>query len=470
MYIKIEAACAGARAVWGIFMKRIIDYHLLEWKSRHNRKPLLLRGARQVGKTHAVRELGKTFKHFVEVNLELDQVAKDIIERDMDPHRIVRQLFEHKQKQIIPGSTLLFFDEIQNSSTTITTLRYFYELMPELHVIAAGSLLDFAIEQVGVPVGRVSTFYMYPMSFLEFLVAHGYGGWAKLIIERAVSDEPLSEPHHQKLLDMVGEYLAIGGMPEAVNEWVSKSKSRTAKVVHTELLFNYEQDFGKYAKRHQIKYLGLIFNKTGEQLGGKFMFSRVGEYKKRELDEPLELLQRAGLLYKIMASSGQGIPVGAHIKANDFKVIFLDVGLTQALLKLDITPWFAAPLTAFVNKGALVEAFVGQEILAYSDPISKESLFYWRKDERASHAEIDYLVQLKEKVVPIEVKAGKSKRIKSMQIFLDSHPNSVYGLRFSTDQYGVYNSVYSYPLYAIAKPFLDDSEDLHAALKYLVKK
>lgn len=450
-------------------MKRIVDHYLQEWKNRNNRKPLLLRGARQVGKTHAMRELGKSFPNFVEINLEFNVAAKNIVEKDLDPQRIIRQLSELLQKDIVPGSTLLFFDEIQNTPQAITALRYFYETMPELHVAAAGSLLDFAIEQVGLPVGRISTIYMYPMSFLEFLVALGHHKWAELIIEREVSD-PLNEPLHAILLNVVGEYLAIGGMPEAVNQWVQTKTSRTAKIVHSDLIYNYQQDFGKYAKKHQIKYLNLLFQKAIDQLANKFMYNRVGEYKKRELEPALELLEKAGLVYKVTRSSGQGIPIGAQVDLDDFKIIFLDIGLSQALLKLDISSWFIDPLNAFVNKGELVEAFVGQEILAYSDPIAKENLFYWRRENRSSEAEIDYLVQIKDQVVPIEVKAGQSKRIKSMQIFLDSHLNCSYGLRFSADNYSTYQKIVSYPLYAVSKPFVDATPTLRDALKFLIKE
>lgn len=449
-------------------MKRIVDHYLQEWKNRDSRKPLLLRGARQVGKTHAIRELGKSFRNFVEINLESNAAARSIVEKDMDPQRITRQLSELLQKDIVPGSTLLFFDEIQNIPQAIIALRYFYETMPDLHVAAAGSLLDFAIEQVGLPVGRISTLYMYPMSFLEFLVALGDYKWAELIIERGV-DEPMSAPLHAQLLNTVGEYLAIGGMPEAVNQWIKTKTSRSAKIVHSDLIYNYQQDFGKYAKKHQLKYLDILFQKAIEQLANKFMYSRIGEYKKRELEPALELLEKAGLLYKVIKSSGQGIPIGAQADLDDFKIIFLDTGLTQALLKLDITPWFIDPINVFVNKGELVEAFVGQEILAYSDPVAKENLFYWRRENRGSEAEVDYLVQIKDQVVPIDVKAGQSKRIKSMQIFLDSHPHCSCGLRFSSDNYSTYQKIVSYPLYAVVKPFVDASSTLQEVLKKLVE-
>jgi len=450
-------------------MKRIIDSFLLEWKNRSNRKPLLLRGARQVGKTYSMRTLGETFTTFIEVNLEANAAVKEIIEQDMDPIRIIRQLSELLQVDIVPGSTLLFFDEIQVSPQAITTLRYFFEQIPDLHVAAAGSLLDFAIDQVGIPVGRVSSLYMYPVSFLEFIAALGHHKWIKLIIDHNLK-EPLNVAVHKKLLSLIGQYLAIGGMPEAVNVWVSTKKSRAAKIVHSDLIFNYQQDFGKYAKKHQTKYLNLLFQKAVDQIGNKFMYSRVGEYQKRELEPALELLEKAGLLYKIICSSGQGVPLGAQAKLNDFKVLFLDIGLTQALLKLDIVPWLLNPETTFINSGQIVEAFIGQELLAYSDPIAKESLFYWRRQKRASQAEIDYLIQVHDQVVPVEVKAGASKRIKSMQMYLESHSNSKYGIRFSSDNYSKYKNIKNYPLYAVAKPFISISEILQKALLHLAKE
>ncbi len=449
-------------------MKRTIDYFLLEWKQRKKRKPLLLRGARQVGKTHALRELGKTFPQLIEINLETDATARNIIEKDMDPHRIVQHLSELFQTSIIPGETLLFFDEIQNTPQCILTLRYFYELMPELHVVAAGSLLDFAIEQVGIPVGRISSLYMYPLSFLEFLVASGHKKWAELIMNHK-ADTLFNEPVHEKLLTLLGKYLAIGGMPESVNEWISTKTSRASKTVQSDLLFTYRQDFGKYAKKHQIKYLNLIFQKAIDQLSKKFMYTRIGEYKKRELEPALELLEMAGLLYRVVRTSGQGIPLGAQADLDDFKIIFLDVGLSQALLKLDLSSWLLNPTTMFVNKGEIVKAFVGQEILAYSDPVDKEGLFYWRRENRSSQAEVDYLVQIYDQVVPIEVKAGLSKRIKSLQIFLDSHTNSKYGLRFTAENFSISQTIRSYPLYAVAKPFCDMSETVQKALTHLVE-
>lgn len=449
-------------------MKRTIDHFLLEWKNEsYNRKPLLLRGARQVGKTHAARELGKTFSNFVEINLESSEYLRNIFTQDHDPKRIVFQLSEYLQTDIISGSTLLFIDEIQIVPSAVITLRYFYEIMPDLHVIAAGSLLDFAIEKVGIPVGRVSSLYMYPMSFLEFLVALGHNKWAQTILNHP-QNEPLFDALHSNLLNLVGTYLAVGGMPASVNAWIQTQQSRQVKRVHSDLLVSYQQDFNKYASKHQIKYLDALFHHALSQLSRKFMYSRVEEYQKRELEPALELLQKAGLVHPVIRSSGQGIPLGAGAELNDFKIIFLDVGLSQASLNLDITSWFLEPLKAFVNKGEIVEAFIGQEILAYTDPIAKSHLFYWRRSERNSQAEVDYLIQIQENVVPIEVKSGEGSTLKSMHLFLENRSPSQYGIRFSTQNYSTYEKIRSYPLYSVAKVFFDTNDIVHEALMNLV--
>jgi predicted AAA+ superfamily ATPase len=446
-------------------MKRLIDHFLREWKNGSERKPLLLRGARQVGKTHAVRELGKSFSNFVEINLETNREARNIFEKDLNIERIVRQLSELLDTDLEPGTTLLFLDEVQQVPQTVIALRYFYELMPDLHVIAAGSFLDFAIEKVGAPVGRITQLYMYPLSFFEFLVALGHERWAKAII----SQPPIFEQLHEKLIEIVCMYLAIGGMPAAVNAWRKNSISREVKKAHADLLNTYVQDFDTYARKRQIKYLSLVFNSATEQLSRKFMYSRIDDYRKRELEPAIELLEKAGIINRVYKNDGQGIPIGAGVDLSDFKIIFLDVGLTKALLRYDISTWLLNPLETFVNKGELVEAFVGQELLAYSDPIDRSKLYYWRNVQGDKSAEVDYLIQSRNEIVPIEVKAGGSVRLVSMHRFLESHSRSTHGIRFWTEQESAENAIHSYPLYSIAKPLLEHNEYLKEALESLVR-
>jgi len=450
-------------------MKRLIDYHLRVWKESPLRQPLLLRGARQVGKTYAVRELGKTFSSFVEINFESNKKAKTIFDTDLDPHRILREISALTDKEIIPGQTLLFLDEIQTIPDAILALRYFYEIMPELHVIAAGSLLDFAIEQVGVPVGRVQFLYMYPMSFIEFLSALGHNIIIKEILAHPVERE-MSGVIHDKILGLLGSYLAIGGMPQAVACWKNMQNLHACSQIPHTLVAAYQYDFIKYGKSHQIKYLDVLFSHIPQQLGKKFKYSLVGDFRKRELEPCLDLLVTAGVVHRVMHTDAHGIPLGAQADLDTFKVIFIDVGLSQFVLDLKTGDWLLNPLEVFINKGMLAESFVGQELIAYEHPMKKSKLYYWKRDARGSEAEVDYVIQHERQIIPIEVKSGKGKTLRSTQTFLESHHESPYGIRFSTNNYSVHEKIYSYPLYAIAKVFVDGDKDVKASINFLISQ
>lgn len=447
-------------------MKRLIDYHLLNWKNSSHRKSLLIRGARQVGKTYAVRNLGKLFDDFAEFNLEkMQNELTPIFEASLDPQKIIKELSIISGKQIIPGRTLLFFDEIQAIPRAILALRYFYEELPTLHVIGAGSLLDFAIEQVGLPVGRVQSLYMYPVSFIEFLGAFGQ----QLLIQEIMNRDPhsiLSDVVHNKLLSLVGEYLGLGGMPEVIQLWL-EGKYVECFAVHQIIIDAYRQDFSKYAKKHQIRYLELLFKHIPNQLGKKFKFSELGEYRKRELSPALELLDTARVVHFIHRTAAQGIPLGAQQYLEDFKIILLDVALSQVMLgekkgetsRETLGLWFLKAAHEFINKGTIIEAFVGQELIAYANPFYDEQLYYWHKDVKGSEAEVDYVVQQGEYIIPIEVKDGKGTTLRSMNAFLELHQHCPYGIRFSTQNYSMYEKIHSYPLYAIA-PFALYNKDV----------
>ncbi len=448
-------------------MNRIIDYFLQEWKHKDDRKSLLLRGARQVGKTHAIRKLGATYANFVEINFEAHPVARTIFDKDLDCKRIVRDLNLQFGCEIIPGKTLLFLDECQISLQAIVALRYFYETMPELHVIAAGSLLDFAINEIGVSVGRVEFLYMYPVSFIEYLAATNKAAISYILNYDAQEQQP--EHLHHKFLQEVAVYCAIGGMPHPLQEWINKQNSRQLQDNLSLILDSYRQDFGKYATKFQIKYVQALFEQIPRQLGGKFKYTLVdGDFRKRDLAPALDLLVTAGVAHKVTYSCAQGIPIGADGNTSDYKVIFLDLGLTQAELGLDIIEWILHPEQAFINKGALMESFVGQELLAYALPSRKHALYYWHKESKADQAEIDYVVQLAGRIIPIEVKAGKGKTLQSLQSFLKKHPDCPYGLRFSGNNYSDYQSIRSYPLYAIAQVMTQHDEQMRKAILHLV--
>lgn len=447
-------------------MNRLINYYLRQWKHSIHRKALLIRGARQVGKTYAVRDFGKSFDGYVEINLEKQREAHQIFQGDLNPKEMLQKLSLVVDQKIIPGQTLLFLDEIQIVPRALTALRYFYEEMPELHIIAAGSLLDFAVEKEGIPVGRVQSLYMYPLSFIEFLAAMD----KKLLVEEIYShtlDSEMSVPVHKKLLKLVAEYLVLGGMPEVVQCWKSVQDAKECTALQNTILDTYQQDFGKYAKARQIDFLEILFREVPRQLGHRFKYSTIGnDFRKRDLAPALKLLETAGLVHPVYHSSGQGIPIGAQSDPEDFKTIFLDIGLSQALLGLDLAQWFLDPLGELVNKGPLIESFVGQELLAYGNPHKNEQLYYWHRETRTSQAEIDYAIQCGQVILPIEVKGGSGNSLKSLHIFLETHSHSPYGIRFSTHNYSRYEKVHSYPLYAVIKAASGNS-DLQSALQGL---
>jgi len=453
-------------------MKRFIDYFLRNWKTSPLRKPLLLHGARQVGKTYSVREFGKTFPSFVELNLEFVPEAREIFERTLDPKLLIQKIFALTEKPIIPGQTLLFIDEIQQVPNAIIALRYFYEMMPELHVIAAGSLVDFAIQKVGVPVGRVSSMYMYPLSFIEFLSAMGAQGTIQTILSHGI-DQEIEEVFHRKFFDYLGAYLAIGGMPQAVacfaTSWKESDQGAYSMHICSEvlqtLISTYRQDFEKYAERYQIKYLNVLFTAISHQLGRKFKYSDIeGDYRKRELAPCLDLLLTAGIAHQVVHTSAQGAPLGAQADLHTFKLLLIDVALSQFVLNFKTGKWLFNPFEVFVNKGEIVEAFVGQELLAYELPMRKAQLYYWQSEVRGGEAEIDYVIQQESSIIPLEVKSGKGTALRSMRLFLEKHPQSPYGVRFSTNNYSCYENIHSYPLYAVAKVAAADDEDIKQAL------
>lgn len=441
-------------------MKRLIDYHLKKWIADPSRKPILLHGARQVGKTHAVESLSTSFTSFVEINFELQPQAAKIFEQDLDPNRLIRDLSLHADQKIIPGKTLLFLDEIQGVPKAIVALRYFYEKIPSLHVIAAGSLIDFAIESIGIPVGRVTSLYMYPMSFIEFLYALD----KKLLIEEILNhsiDQPMNEMLHDRLLGYLGEYLAIGGMPEVVKAWRDSQDPFRCQEVHQDLINAYRQDFKKYAKKHQIKYVELLFNRIPRLLGKQIVFKQISDtYRKRELSPALELLITADIVHPVIHSSGNATPLGGEAKPERFKLIFLDIALAQAILGLDLKAWFLNPKEHLVNKGAITESFVGQEFLAYSNPRAESDLYYWHRQARGSQSEVDYLLQKQQTIYPVEVKSGPGGTLRSLRTFMESRKNVKEGLRLSIHNYSIYDHIISYPLYAIAKIFSEDNPAL----------
>jgi len=336
---------------------------------------------------------------------------------------------------------------VQAAPNVILALRYFFEEIPALHVLAAGSLLDFALEKVGMPVGRVSMLYIYPLSFLEFLSATGNARFVAPILR----GERFSDVIHDEVMQLLSHYLVIGGMPEAVMEWCHSKNPTKSVEAQRQLIETYRQDFPKYSKKHQIKYVETLFNQIPHFLGEQFKYSSVhGEYKKRELAPSLDLLCHANVVHKVTHSAGNGAPLGAEINFEWFKTIFVDVGMAQAILGLDLTQWLLSRDKDLVNRSPLAEAFVGQELLCYSNPKWKNELYFWKRESGGALAEVDYLFDNQGEIIPIEVKSGQGSTLRSMHQFLLQHPKSQKGIRFCSSNYSILEKIDSRPLYAVA--------------------
>ena len=409
-----------------MYYKRIIDRYLSEWAARPNHKPVLLRGARQVGKSTAVQHLGESFKHYVEINLEKQSAYKDLFNKDLDVKRIVPQLAAMSGIPIVPNETLLFIDEIQESREAVMALRYFKEDMPDLHVIAAGSLLEFVLDDIPTfGVGRIHSMYMFPMTFDEFLMANG----EQLLMEargQAHADAPLPTPLHDKLVGLIRIFMLVGGMPEAVAKWVETHDFLQCQEVQDDIITGYEADFPKYRKKVNPQLMMATMKSAATQATKKFVFSRVtGEYKTFEVKKALDLLVKAGILIPVTHTSGNGLPLGDEADEGIRKLLLLDTGLMLRLLNMTMgdtsaitTQILTASAADLVNKGPMAEMLAGLELLHYLTPNLHHDLYYWVRQAKNSTAEIDYLLSRDLKVLPFEVKAGVQGGMRSLWDFM----------------------------------------------------
>lgn len=409
-----------------MYYKRIIDKYLHEWAIRKEHKPLLLRGARQTGKSTAVRHFGEQFDNYVEINFEKDAKYKSVFEKDLDVNRIVSTLSVMLNRRIIPEKTLLFFDEIQECPKAIMALRFFKEDMAGLHVIAAGSLLEFAVDELPTfGVGRVHSMYMYPMTFDEFLLANG----EDLLIEarnQASKKNPLPIELHNKIIDELRTFMLVGGMPESVAKWVETHDYLQCQEVQDDILTGYEDDFPKYSKRIDPILLRNTMRSVAIQATTKFIYTQVqGDYKSSDVKKALDLLTKAGIVIPIVHTSGNGLPLGDETNHNIRKMLLLDTGLLLRLLNMtmgDNTELSTHILTAsaadLVNKGTIAEMLAGLEILHYLSPNLRHEMYYWVRQSKNSLAEIDYLQPINSHVIPIEVKASVQGGMKSLWEFM----------------------------------------------------
>lgn len=442
------------------YYKRQIDNELLLWKESPLRKPLLIRGARQVGKSSAVQELGKTFQYYVEINLEKQPSLKALFTEDVDVHKTCERLSAAVSTPIIPSQTLLFIDEIQNCEPAIMSLRYFKENYPELHVIAAGSLLEFTLNEIpSFAVGRIRSLYMYPFSFDEFLTAQGLD--LQLEAKRkATADEPLFETTHRLLCDQLRTFFLVGGMPEAVANWIENHDHISVQRIHRDILDTYQDDFAKYKKRVSPDLLRQVLRSVALQAGGKFVFSQVAtDMSAYKVKEALRLLGLAGLAIPVTRSDANGLPLGAEADTSYQKYLFLDIGLMLTLLSTPATDILLTNDTDIINKGSVTEVFAGLELVKYSDCFQKPELYFWLNKSKNANAEVDYLLPRAGKVLPVEVKAGTKGSMQSLYLFM-AKKGLVKAVRTSMEnfqQYGYNDTINTatrqinvVPLYALS--------------------
>lgn len=442
------------------YLKRHIDSQLLEWKNSSRRKPLLIRGARQVGKSTAVRQLGKTFKYFVEVNLEKQPTLRQLFTEDIDVRKTCDKLSGTLSVPIEAGKTLLFIDEIQVSKEAIMSLRYFKEDYPDLHVIAAGSLLEFALEELpSFAVGRIRSLYMYPFSFDEFLLAQGLD----LLVDfkkKADSKNPLPAKAHNDLVDQLRSYMIVGGMPSAVTEWVETKSYIEVSHVHTDIIDTYQDDFSKYKGRVSPVLLRQVLRSVAQQAGTKFTYSLASkDMPSRNVKDALYLLQLAGLVTPTTHSDATGVPLGAETNDSYRKYLFFDIGIMQTMLDIPAKDILLASEIDLVNKGASAEMLAGLEVQKYQDCFQKSELYYWQNMSKNGNAEVDYLLVRSGKVLPLEVKANTKGSMQSLWLFMRKR-NLENAIRTSLENFGSFvyedsetnakRNVEVLPLYALS--------------------
>jgi uncharacterized protein len=433
-----------------MIISRKIDQILIDWKTQTNRKPLLLRGARQVGKSTAVQVLAKHFEYFVEINFESQIEVHAFFKGNLDPNSICENLSLYFDTPIVEGKTLLFFDEIQACLPAISSLRFFYEKLPALHLISAGSLLEFALEELpSFGVGRVRSVFIYPFSFDEFLEAMGEKKLVQFKKE-ANAVQPLSEPFHQKLIEYFKKFLIIGGMPEAIAHYANGGNLLEVQTILDDLMISIQSDFAKYNKKVPSLRISEVFESVVKQTGGKFVFTKAATQATHlQIKKVVRLLTMAGLVIPITHTSANGIPLGAEADYRKRKLILLDTGLFQRALGLNVGQLMAQNSFDAINKGAIAEMFVGLEWLKYGNPFQNENLYYWHRENANSNAEIDYVIQQGERIVPIEVKAANKGAMQSLFLFL-KEKNKPLGVRFSLENFSEYPPIAVYPLYAVS--------------------
>jgi len=413
-------------------MKRMAENELMAWKGRASRMPMIVRGARQVGKTFLVETFGKShFPSFLTVNLEKKEELHPLFTR-LEARHIVQELSLYFNQPIVPGQTLLFLDEIQACPKAIACLRYFHEEMPDLHVIAAGSLLDFSLREFkhSVPVGRIEYLHMNPMTFQEFLQAIGEETLASHLDGFHIGDD-LGAAVSLKLRDLLRVYFFVGGMPSAVAAYAQRHDLLEVQRILSSITTTLQDDFAKYGTRVQQRNMRQVLRYVPKNIGRKVRYVNISrETRSEELRTALDLLELSRIVTLVRHTSANGIPLGAEASESHFKPLLVDIGICNNLCGLNL-PDAADLLT--VQEGGLAEQFVGQELRSIGPAFEERPLFYWHREEKNANAEVDYLWAHEDHIIPIEVRAGTSGSLKSLQVFLAEKKRDL-AVRLNMDQ------------------------------------
>ncbi|MCP4691961.1 MAG: ATP-binding protein [Desulfobacterales bacterium] len=448
-------------------MKRVAEHSLKRWLNNKRRKPLVIRGARQVGKSTLVRQFaennGLTLN---EINLERHLALNDIF-KTLDTGIICKELEGLLGRNIVRPDSLLFLDEIQATPRALQALRYFYEDLPGTPVIAAGSLLEFVLSRhnLSMPVGRIEYAHMGPMTFEEYL-AEIDEGLLKYILEFDFSGK-IPTTAHKKLLDRQREFLMIGGMPEAVSTFLESGQFSDVIPVQRSILSTYLDDFSKYASQKALLRLQKVFNFVPRSVGKKIKYSNISrDEASRELRTAIELLSKARVISPVFHSHCSGLPLQSEIDEFTYKALFLDIGLMNRVSGLDWLSISALDERTLVNEGAMAEQFIGQHLLYFRGWSEPPELCYWLRQKKTANAEVDYVISRGDLITPVEVKAGKSGTLKSLLQFayskkarlgvrFDLNPPSTQHLEHSLRQANSTRSVkydlISLPLYMVGR-------------------
>lgn len=432
-------------------MYRRTEKALAGWKDSRSRKPLLVQGARQVGKTWSLKKFGESsFEAMAYINFMEDGSFASVFEGDLDPDRLLRAVAVQSGVQVGGSETLIFFDEIQECPRALTSLKFFAEQRPEVPIVAAGSLLGVAFHRgASFPVGKVDHLFMYPLTFAEYL----YNADERLYQCLLDEDIGLLQAFHAKYVEHLKDYFFVGGMPEAVNAFLSTRDQRQARAVHKRLLYDYEHDFSKYADPLLAEKIRLVWNSTPAQLGRenkKFVYSALKDgARARGYEEAIRWLRDAGLILKVNRIKKPGVPLAAYEDKDAFKVYLLDVGLLGAASGLDVSTLIEGNVLFTEFKGALTENYVCQEFVA----ATTEAPHYWSADN--SRGEVDFVYSFGSTVMPAEVKAEVNLKAKSLRSFIERYGLSR-GLRLSLAGFDEQGWLVNIPLYATSMmPGLD---------------